>query len=105
MKRFFLSFVVLLFSLSFAKEKETSKIPKDQFCHFAYSIYKGCYQRGLKAGTRCGELANSIKFGKAFLESQKGYIRDVCKTGCYLGKNKFKTKTENQFVSECLATQ
>lgn len=105
MKKILFIFGVLFFSFSFANEKETSKIPKNQFCHFAYSIYQGCYQRGLQPGIKCGELARSIKFGKAFLNWQKEYITNVCKTGCFLGKNKFKPKSENQFVSECIAAQ
>ncbi len=105
MKKILFLLTTLFINLVFASESKTSKIPKDQFCHFTYSIYQNCYHRGLKPGTKCGELAESIKFGKAFLDSQKEYIKNACKTGCFLGKNKFKAKTETQFVSECMATK
>lgn len=91
---------ILLFSLP-ALSKQIG-ITHQQFCHFSYTIYKGCYQRGLIPGVDCNTLSEGIKFGKGFNKKQVEFIKESCKTGCFLGKNKFKIQNENVFVENCL---
>ena len=55
--------IAILSTSAILSAKETSSIPKDQFCHFSYSIYQSCYQRGIIPGTYCEQLAEGIKFG------------------------------------------
>ena len=101
MYRIIIFFTLIFFISGFTQEKK-QEITKEQFCHFNYSIYQQCYQRGLIPGTDCGLLSKGIRFGKGFSRSQIKYIQKTCKMGCFLGKNKFKLKNENQFVSSCL---
>jgi len=96
-KIFFLfSFLLVLPLVVNAKEKLT----KEQFCHFSYAIYKSCYMRGEK-GENCGKLVSQMKVGEAFSRSQKEYLKEACKNGCFLGRLKLNLMTEDQFVNEC----
>ncbi|EDP72968.1 hypothetical protein [Hydrogenivirga sp. 128-5-R1-1] len=95
-------FFIFIFTVNTFAQGKKQKITKEQFCHFSYGIYQQCYQRGLIPGIDCGFLSEGIRFGKGFSKSQIKYIQKACKMGCFLGKNKFKLKNENQFVSSCL---
>ncbi len=99
-KLFSLLLFFLVFSVGMSHAKE--KITKEQFCHFSYAIYKSCYMRGEK-GENCGTLVSQMRVGKAFNQSQKEYLKESCKNGCFLGRLKLKLMTENQFVNECLS--
>jgi len=94
-------FFLLLLITSYVSAKEI-QISKEQLCHFSFTVYKACYQRGLAPGVDCHLLSKGIAFGKAFTLSQVKYIRNTCKTGCFLAKNKFKLQNEKNFVKDCL---
>lgn len=93
-------FLLLSVSVAFAKE---NNFAKDKFCYFSYTIYKDCYMRGAKTPIDCNTLSSGIRFGKAFSKEQIDYIKNTCKTGCYLAKNRFKLQDEKSFMTECSA--